>query len=103
MPAPVPHVDEDLVARLRTDLAAADFTVTGVLEVLGPLASSALGREQPLPARRVASASSSPAATLIRLFTLGDPVDAGEVERALPTLRLHGAVALGLVTEEGDG
>ncbi|CAN7200469.1 DUF7059 domain-containing protein [Knoellia sp. LjRoot47] len=103
MTAPVPHVDEGLVARLRADLAAADFTVTGVLEVLGPLASAALGREQPLPARRVAGASTSPAATLIRLFTLGDPVDAADVERALPTLRLRGAVELGLVTEEGDG
>ncbi len=103
VPAPVPVVDEDLVARLRSDLTAADFTVTGTLDVLGPLASGALGREQPLPARRVASASATPAATLIRLFTLGDPVDVAEVDRALPTLRLAGAIALGLVTEEGDG
>ena len=102
MTAPVPHLDERLVPLLRADLMTADFTVTGVLDVLGPLASAALGREQSLPARRVAGASASPAATLIRLFTLGDPVDAVDVDRALPTLRLHGAVALGLVTEEGD-
>ncbi|GGB75752.1 SAM-dependent methyltransferase [Knoellia flava TL1] len=103
MTAPVPHVDEALIARLRADLAAADFTVIGTSEVLGPLAAAALGREQPLPARRVAGASDAPAATLIRLFTLGDPVDVAEVERALPTLRLHGAIELGLVSEEGDG
>lgn len=103
MPAPVPHVDEGLVARLRADLAAADFTVTGVSEILGPMASAALGREQSLPARRVASQSSSAAAILVRLFTLGDPVDLAEVDRALPTLRTQGALALGLVTEEGDG
>jgi hypothetical protein len=51
----------------------------------------------------VAAASSAPVATLIRLFTLGDPVDLAEVEHALPTLRASGAVALGLVDEEGDG
>ena len=98
-----PRLDEDLIARLRTDLTAADFTVTGVTAALGPMASGALLREQPLPARRVAGASSEPVATLIRLFTLGDPVDLAEVERALPTLRASGAVALGLVDEEGDG
>ena len=98
-----PQLDEDLIARLRTDLTAADFTVTGVTAALGPMASGALLREQPLPARRVAGASSEPVATLIRLFTLGDPVDLAEVERALPTLRASGAVALGLVDEEGDG
>ena len=98
-----PRLDEDLIARLRTDLTAADFTVTGVTDALGPMASGALLREQPLPARRVAGASSEPVATLIRLFTLGDPVDLAEVERALPTLRASGAVALGLVDEEGDG
>ncbi|KGN32087.1 SAM-dependent methyltransferase [Knoellia sinensis KCTC 19936] len=102
MSARVPHLDLDLIARLRTDLAAADFTVTGVLDVLGPLASSALLREQPLPARRVAGASNAPAATLIRLFTLGDPVDVSEVDVALPTLRATGAVDLGLLDEEGD-
>ena len=102
MSAPVPRLDSRLVALLRADLLAADFTVTGVLEVLGPLASGALSREQPLPARRVASADDSPAATLVRLFTLGDPVDLVDVEAALPTLRVRGAVALGLVAEEGD-
>ena len=98
-----PRLDENLIARLRADLAAADFTVTGVTDALGPMASAALLREQPLPARRVAGASTAPVATLIRLFTLGDPVDLAEVERALPTLRTSGAVALGLVHEEGDG
>ena len=98
-----PRLDEDLIARLRNDLTAADFTVTGVTDALGPMASGALLREQPLPARRVAGASKAPVATLVRLFTLGDPVDLAEVERALPTLRASGAVALGLVDEEGDG
>ncbi|KGN38107.1 DUF7059 domain-containing protein [Knoellia subterranea] len=99
----VPHLDPDRIALLRADLTAADFTFAGVTEALGPLASGALSREQPLPARRVASGQTSAIATLIRLFTLGDPVDVAEVNAALPTLRIQGAVALGLVEEEGDG
>ena len=102
MPASVPRVDDALVALLRADLLSADFTVAGVLDVLGPVASSALSREQSLPARRVASADGSAAATLVRLFTLGDPVDLADADAALPTLRVRGAVALGLVVEEGD-
>lgn len=98
-----PRLDEDLIARLRSDLTTAGFTVEGVTAALGPLASGALLREQPLPARRVAGASTAPVATLIRLFTLGDPVDVAEVDRALPALRAQGALALGLVDEEGDG
>lgn len=103
MPLRVPRLDEDLIVRLRADLTRANFTVTGVTQALGPLASGALLREQPLAARRVAGASDAPVATLIRLFTLGDPVDVAEVEAALPSLRVSGAVALGLVHEEGDG
>ncbi len=45
-----PVADEALVALLRADLAAARFTVDGVAERLGPVASAALHREQPLPA-----------------------------------------------------
>lgn len=98
-----PRLDEALISRLRADLTNADFTVTGVTDALGPMASGALLREQPLPARRVAGAANTPVATLIRLFTLGDPVDVAEANAALPTLRASGAVALGLVAEEGDG
>lgn len=98
-----PRVDADLIARLRADLAGSDFTVDGVLELLGPLAAAALDREQSLPARRVALAQPGPAATLVRLFTLGDPVDLADAERSFPTLRAAGAIDLGLVRQEGDG
>lgn len=94
--------DPVLVARLRADLTSSGFTVAGVTELLGPMASAALDRDQALPARRVAAASSDPRAVLVRLFTLGDPVDAAEVAAALPTLGVDGAVALGLVAPEGD-
>lgn len=97
-----PRPDADLIARLRADLVASRFTVAGVTALLGPLAAAALDREQALPAQRVTQHSDDPGAALIRLFTLGDPVDAAEVQRALPTLGVSGAVDLGLVAPEGD-
>lgn len=97
-----PRADPDLLPRLRADLVAARFTVAGVTELLGPLATAALDREQALPAQRVTATSSAPAAALVRLFTLGDPVDTREVAAALPALGVDGAVALGLVVPEGD-
>ncbi len=98
-----PRVDPDLVRALRTDLLASGFTVAGVTELLGPMAAAALDREQALPSQRVTAASDTACATLVRLFTLGDPVDLAEVAAALPTLGVEGAVALRLVVPEGDG
>ena len=97
-----PRVDSALIAALRADLVAAAFTVAGVTELLGPMAAAALDRDLALPARRAAVRLDTPAAVLVRLFTLGDPVDAAEVDRALPTLRVVGALDLGLVATEGD-
>ena len=102
MTATTPRVDPGLVAALRADLLASRFTVEGVTDLLGPMAAAALEREQALPAQRVTARSSEPGATLVRLFTLGDPVDVAEAAAALPTLGVEGAVALGLVAPEGD-
>jgi methylase of polypeptide subunit release factors len=93
----------DGMAALRADLHAAGYTVGGVADFLGPVAWRALEREQTVPAQRVTAASREPIATLIRLFTLGDAVDEDEAERALPRLRVPGALAMGLVIEEGPG
>ncbi|MBD3784253.1 MAG: methyltransferase [Micrococcales bacterium] len=97
-----PRVDDALLARLRADLVASGFTVAGVTALLGPMASAALERDQALPAQRVTARATDPRAALVRLFTLGDPVDATEVEAALPGLGVAGAVELGLVAPEGD-
>ena len=102
MTATTPRVDPGLVAALRADLLASRFTVEGVTDLLGPMAAAALEREQALPAQRVTARSSEPGATLVRLFTLGDPVEVAEAAAALPTLGVEGAVALGLVAPEGD-
>ncbi|MCA0337784.1 MAG: class I SAM-dependent methyltransferase [Actinobacteria bacterium] len=97
-----PRADRALVAALRADLVAADFTVSGVGELLGPMAGAALLRDHLLPAQRVTAADDSPRSSLVRLFSLGDPVDLAEAERALPTLGVDGAAHLGLVAFEGD-
>lgn len=99
----LPVVDPDLLALLRTDLIAARFTVTGVTEALGPMASAALAREHPLPAERVTADSTDPCAALIRLFTLGSPVDLSDAVSALPNVGVDGLLALGLARLEGDG
>jgi hypothetical protein len=102
MTATLPRVDDLLVARLRADLTASGFTVGGVTELLGPMAAAALDRDQALPAQRATDACDDPRAALVRLFTLGDPVDAPEVASALPTLGVAGGVELGLLAPEGD-
>ena len=74
-------------------------------ERLGPVASAALHREQPLPALVATESADGPdpdaCAVLVRLFTLGRPVPESALEVALPTLGVGGAAALGLVRLEG--
>ena len=109
---PPPVVDAGLIARLRDDLVAARFTVDGVAERLGPLASAALHREQPLPALLATAPAPDPSGaagrtpdccgTLIRLFTLGRRISGAALDTALPSLRIDGARALGLVRGDAD-
>ncbi|MEY9887567.1 hypothetical protein ABIA35_004111 [Catenulispora sp. MAP12-49] len=84
--------------KLREALMKADYTVDGVLEVLGPLAYAALARSESVPALR-ATGGGSPVETLIRLFLLQQPVARKAVEAALP---VEDSVAAGLVTVEGE-
>lgn len=91
-------VSPDLVAALRADLRAAGYTYAGVEELLGPVASAALHREQPLPATRATDgAAGGPAATLVRCFVLGLPADSYDLEVALPRTGAGGLLGLGLV------
>ncbi|WP_418275044.1 methyltransferase [Isoptericola jiangsuensis] len=99
--APPPAGD---VAGLRSALHDSGFTVDGVEDLLGPVASAALHREQPLPARRVtAAAGSDPRATLTELFLLGGQVRRAALDAALPGVGAAGAAALGLVDVAGAG
>ena len=95
----------DLLARLRDDLAAADFTVAALESLWGADAAAALHRGERVPARRVLDArraahgASADLATLAELFVLGLPVPASDAEHALPALGVRGAIELGLLGE----
>ena len=72
------------------------YLSTRIEELLGAVASAALRRENPVPARRVLEPLEDPAAILLRLFTLGavTPHTAGG---GAATLGIDGALRLGLV------
>lgn len=96
----------DLIVRLRADLAAAHFSVPGLTGLWGIEADAALHRNQRVPARRALAALAAklgriePAATLARLFLLGDPVGRADLDASLPALGASGADELGLVAAE---
>ncbi|MBO3088359.1 DUF7059 domain-containing protein [Cellulomonas dongxiuzhuiae] len=102
-----PVVVPALVDALRADLAAADFTVEHVDELLGPVAAGALTRGEVLPALRATApgtaSGSAPAAVLTRAFLLGVPVRAAALQTALPSVGVAGARRLGLVDLAGHG
>lgn len=95
------ELSHDRIDLLREALLAANYTADGVLELLGPEAHAALGRGEPDPAFR-ATAEAGTLGTLIRVFLLGDPVDADSAERALAPLPLPEAAAAGIVVVEGN-
>ncbi|WP_062465171.1 DUF7059 domain-containing protein [Demequina soli] len=95
-----PTLDPAAADALRADLAT--WTVDSVEAVVGDRAMRALGREQVLPARLAARASSTPEATLTRLFLLGDTVPTRDLDAALPTATAEGAARAGLIDVDGD-
>ena len=101
-PTPPPRVLTAEIAALRTDLSAGLYTSARIEELLGPVASAALRRENPVPARRMLEPLTDPAAVLLRLFTLGAVLSRAQVQAALPTLGVHGALRLGLLGPAGD-
>jgi len=100
MPHPAPLGDDP--AALRRALTAAHFTLGGVADCLGPLASAALHREQRLPADLATRNDDSPVATLIRLFALGLPVGVRQLDRALAGWDTARLAAAGLVRVDGS-
>ncbi|WP_105035923.1 DUF7059 domain-containing protein [Cryobacterium aureum] len=92
-----------LISLLRTDLASAHFSVPGLTGLWGIEADAALRRNQRVPAQRALVTLAAklgrnePAATLARLFLLGDAVPRADLDAALPTLGAAGAEQLGLV------
>ena len=94
-------VTSALIARLRDDLFAAQYTAETVDALWGPDAASALRRGQRDPARRAVGTTGDVGA-LATLFVLGLPVDRARLDAALPSLGLDDAVELGLVRLDGD-
>lgn len=92
-----PVVDADGARRLREALQAGNYTVDGVLELLGPEAFAALGREEAVPALRQ-TRGGRPLETLVRLFLLQSGVPLPAAEAALP---LADCLAAGLVERDG--
>ncbi|WP_028653087.1 DUF7059 domain-containing protein [Nocardioides halotolerans] len=82
----MPQTSTDLPARLREALAAADFTVDAVRDLVGPVADAALLRNETTPALRRTASDPSPLATLTRLFLLQTTVAVAAAEAALPGL-----------------
>jgi methylase of polypeptide subunit release factors len=77
LPAP------DRAARLREALLAAEFTVDGLLDLLGAPAYAALARSETVPALR-ATRGTSRLDTLVRLFLLQGVVPLERARAALP-------------------
>ncbi|MFC6712644.1 DUF7059 domain-containing protein [Branchiibius cervicis] len=85
------------LAALAADLRALPYTVDSVRQCLGPAASAALMREQPVAAD-LATRERGGIAALVRLFTLGLPVPLALAESALPRCGVAGLVSLGLAS-----
>jgi methylase of polypeptide subunit release factors len=100
-----PLIDLRLIDLLRTDLAAANFSVTALTGLWGIEADAALHRNQRVPARRALDRLRAtltvpePNVALAQLFVLGLPVPRAELDVALPALGSDGAVRLGLLGE----
>ncbi len=106
-PADTPRPERALLDALRRDLTDAGYTVDGVQDLLGPVASAALHREEPVPALRatvdVTGVRADPRAVLVRAFVLGVEVPRAALEGAFGTLGVVGAERLGLVEVAGSG
>lgn len=100
MPAPIPDVGA--ARALAGDLRSAGFTLTGLADLLGPVAQAALHRESPLPAVRALDGLVEPAAVLARLWVLGLPVARSALDAALPATGSAGAERLGLASSSGS-
>ena len=89
----------DAAARLRPVLLDAGFTADGLLALLGASAYAALGRGEPVPARRVLEGRSGADVVLAHLFVLGDAVPRSTVAAHLP---LDDLLAAGLLDGGSD-
>lgn len=80
------ELSRDAVARLRDRFLEVGYTVEGVHALLGPIAHSALHRNETTPGLRVTDRDTSPLATMVRLWLLQASLPWDQVAVALPNL-----------------
>ncbi|WP_307812110.1 DUF7059 domain-containing protein [Lacisediminihabitans changchengi] len=90
-----------LIAALRSDLTAANFSVDAMTRMWGEDAAAALHRGQRVPALRGLAGRQDPLATLARVLVLGLPADRDQLAHAFATLGVDGAIEAGLVDAAG--
>ena len=90
-----------LAPALRTALTRVRYDADTVLDVLGADAHAALGRSEPVPARRAAR-DAGELGILVRLLLLDDALPEREVAAALAPVDIDQAVAAGLLERDGD-
>ncbi|WP_026459867.1 DUF7059 domain-containing protein [Schaalia suimastitidis] len=97
----VPVADSPRIPDLAADLQAAAWNADRVEQLLGPVAMSALSREEYVPAARILEGTVEAAGILTRFFMLGVPETTWRLDQAMPTLGCQGLRALGLIAEAG--
>ncbi|WP_241384365.1 DUF7782 domain-containing protein [Rhodococcus sp. CH91] len=99
-------MDRDLLLSLcpalRTALLRCHYDLDTVRELLGPEAHAALGRSEPVAARRIARGAGD-LGVLVRLFLLQDTFPEPEVAHALEPVTADEALRAGLLERDGDG
>jgi hypothetical protein len=93
--------DPEAVTALGSLLAAAEYTNDGLKDSLGVEELSTAAADVPVQRERLSE--SSPRATLIRLFFLGDSMSWQEVATALPGLDPDRLEAIHVLAPAGDG
>lgn len=86
---------------LRAALVAADYTVDGVTDLLGPAGEAALDRADLAGVRRVLRPERGPLADLCRLFLVGDEVPTDAATAAFGAVPLAALAAAGIVGSAG--
>lgn len=92
---------QQAIARLRTALIDADYSVDRILERIGPAGQRALGRNSTIAADRSLAGALDPLAVLIRLWLLQQPVPRSAADRALPGL-IAPLTAAGVLDGDAD-
>ncbi|WP_449374432.1 DUF7059 domain-containing protein [Arthrobacter psychrolactophilus] len=82
---------------LAADLAAINYTVDGVAELLGDVANQALARDQMVPAALALRGNDGALATVVKLWLLADHLPNELLAQALPSVGIEVLTHLGLI------